>query len=401
MKKIILCTFFVFSLPAFAIVINEEVFKDNGGDVNNVPQSIKYANNDLRERSFSNEFLAVGSIPGCTATWIGNDTKGWSYILTAAHCVSYKDTVNEVWSRFTSWDGRVIAKGSGYSYVPKERINVPAGFGGASTDIAILQLPTTDIILDKAGNPVSKPVLYDGDQELGKTVSFVGYGSWGVGLNGSGGYQPEKGPRRLYGESVIDAIFEQNHGIAARYHPTGNSKKWARIAPGDSGSAWWQEHKGVNTIIATTNGGSARESTGARVSQYIDWIRSVYIDANVLSNELLHWGKNFGEGVVGDYYKGTDPDTGELAIYRLDRTNDGFYWYFPRGKQNNYYWTYVGPRNWAWGDKGKIGDLYLAHINGDKVLLRLQRVNSNGHYWYYPSEKVDNHNWEFVKTLNK
>ncbi|MEF1220716.1 trypsin-like serine protease, partial [Photobacterium damselae] len=175
MKKIILCTFFIFSLPASAIVINEEVFKDNGGDVNNVPQSIKYANNDLREKSFSNEFLAVGVLPTCTATWIGNDTKGWSYILTAAHCVSYKDTVNEVWSRFTSWNGRVIAEGNGYSYVPQERINGR----GASTDIAILQLPTVDILVDKAGNPVPKPVLYDGEQEFGNTVSFVGYGIWG------------------------------------------------------------------------------------------------------------------------------------------------------------------------------------------------------------------------------
>ncbi|MEF1206121.1 trypsin-like serine peptidase [Photobacterium damselae] len=397
MKKIILCTFFIFSLPASAIVINEEVFKDNGGDVNNVPQSIKYANNDLREKSFSNEFLAVGVLPTCTATWIGNDTKGWSYILTAAHCVSYKDTVNEVWSRFTSWNGRVIAEGNGYSYVPQERINGR----GASTDIAILQLPTVDILVDKAGNPVPKPVLYDGEQEFGNTVSFVGYGIWGVGFNGSGGYRPENGPRRLYGESIIDSIFEQNRGIGATYHPTGHSKKWARIASGDSGSAWWQEHKGVNTIIATTNGGHARMSTGARVSKYIDWIRSIYTDARLLSNELLHWGKNFGNGVVGDYYKAGDPDTGELIIYRLDRTNNGFYGYFPKGKQNNYYWTYVGPRNWTRGEKGKIGDLYLADINRDDVLLRLRSVNASGYYWYYPTEKVNNRNWEFINTLNK
>ncbi|MEF1220304.1 hypothetical protein REH76_21425, partial [Photobacterium damselae] len=95
------------------------------------------------------------------------------------------------------------------------------------------------------------------------------------------------------------------------------------------------------------------------------------------------------------------PDTGELIIYRLDRTNNGFYGYFPKGKQNNYYWTYVGPRNWTRGEKGKIGDLYLADINRDDVLLRLRSVNASGYYWYYPTEKVNNRNWEFINTLNK
>ncbi|EKP0260263.1 trypsin-like serine protease [Aeromonas sobria] len=269
---------------AHAILINEEVFEDNGGDLSDIAMSIRYANDDLRERSYINPFFTVGRISGCTATWLGTDDDDWVYILTAAHCFNYQGQVTSLNSTFTAWDGKVIAKGNGYGYVPSQRINKPSGMKGGSTDIGILKLPLNDILVDDDGNPVRKPVIYDGRGELNKKVIFVGYGAWGVGLDTKGSYGPASGPRRLYGESTIDSFYELDHGISASYKPTGITSQWARVASGDSGSAWWQRINGVNVIVATTNGGSEKKSTGARVSKYAGWIQSIYSDVNLFSD---------------------------------------------------------------------------------------------------------------------
>lgn len=269
---------------ADALVIDEATFKYYGGDVTDVANSIKTHNEQLRASSYSTPWLVVGHIGGCTATWLGN--KGdWTYVLSAAHCVDYRGTETAVNRTFTSSDGRVIASGPGTAYVPSQRIEKPPGMGGASTDIAILKLPLRNPMHDATGNPIDRPILNDALDEKGRDVIFVGYGSWGVGTNGSGSYWPAKDDRRLYGRSRIDSIFELDYGISASYEPAGPSPFWARVAAGDSGSAWWQMRDAGPVIIATTNGGGASYSTGARVSKYVDWIKSVYPDARFLSAE--------------------------------------------------------------------------------------------------------------------
>lgn len=269
---------------AGAVVIDEATFNDYGGDVTDVANSIKTHNEQLRASSYSTPWLVVGHIGGCTGTWLGNK-EGWAYVLSAAHCVDYRGTETAVNRTFTSSDGRVVASGPGTAYVPSQRIEKPPGMGGASTDIAILKLPLRNPMHDATGDPIDRPILNDALDEKGRDVIFVGYGSWGVGSNGSGSYWPASGERRLYGRSRIDGIFELDHGISARYEPAGPSPFWALVAAGDSGSAWWQMRDSGPVIIATTNGGSASYSTGARVSKYVDWIKSVYPDARLLSAE--------------------------------------------------------------------------------------------------------------------
>lgn len=286
MKKLIIPIMILISNSASALVINQNVFEENGGDLRDIKNSLKYSNNSLRDKSFEKQYLSVGKIPNCTATWLGNDNQ-WSYILTAAHCIRYTSEKTPINSRFLSWDDREIAKGHGFAYVPKERIHKPNGFGGASTDIAILQLPIHDILTDKQGNLVTSPIINDEFNEYGKIVSFVGYGTWGVGLNQSGSYFPASGQRRLYGESIIQQIYEKEHGIGALYDPTGKTQRWARVAPGDSGSAWWQVNDGFNTIIATTNGQNSRSSSGARVAKYASWIKKIYPSVSLLSDMKL------------------------------------------------------------------------------------------------------------------
>jgi hypothetical protein len=269
---------------AHAVVIDEATFKYYGGNTADVANSIKTYNDKLRAFSYETPWLVVGDIGGCTATWLG-EKDGWSYVLTAAHCVNYQGIETPVDRTFTATGGRVIASGPGTAYVPPQRIQAPPGMGGASTDIAILKLPARNPMLDATGKPVGQPILNDALDEKGRDVIFVGYGSWGVGTDGSGAYWPAKGERRLYGRSRIDSIFELDHGIGASFQPVGPSPFWARTAAGDSGSAWWQIRDGNPVIIATTNGGHDTLSTGARISKYANWIKSVYLDARFLSME--------------------------------------------------------------------------------------------------------------------
>lgn len=269
---------------AHPLVIDQATFTLNGGDVLDVANSIKTHNDVLRAYSYNTPWLAVGSIGTCTATWLG-DQDSWSYVLTAAHCVDYTAEATSVDRTFTAWDGRVVASGPGTAYVPPERIYTPSGMGGASTDIAVLKLPTRAPIISATGRPLERPILNDALDEIGRDVVFVGYGAWGVGAEQSGSFAPATGARRLYARARIDSIFEKDHGIGARYQGVGPSASWGRVAPGDSGSAWWQLRDGRAVIIATTNGGHATLSTGARVAKYIAWLRGVYAEVRLASAE--------------------------------------------------------------------------------------------------------------------
>jgi hypothetical protein len=213
----------VASSAAHALRIDEATFKYYGGDSADLANSIKTHNDQLRAFSYETPWLAVGEVGGCTATWLG-DNGGWTYVLTAAHCAGYQGTETAVTKRFTTLDRRVVASGRGTAYVPPQRINKPAGMGGASTDIAILKLPTLHPIADVLGKPVERPILNDDPHEKDRDVIFVGYGSWGVGAKGSGSYWPANGERRLYGRSRIDSIFELGYGIGASYRSAGPSR---------------------------------------------------------------------------------------------------------------------------------------------------------------------------------
>ncbi|MCA9238019.1 MAG: hypothetical protein KDA44_21245, partial [Planctomycetales bacterium] len=178
------------------------------------------------------------------------------------------------------------------------------------SDIGIIELSGIATIRDAQGAVVPRPLLYDGSGEQGVTNAFVGYGSWGIGSQGSnGGLFPSSGPRRAGGTNVINSLFESGKGIGTRFDAPGSATAGVNesaVASGDSGSAWWQQHDGRWAIIATTNVGSGTtygtSSTGARVSRYIDWIESVYSDVqrwSVLLGDVNRDGFVRGNG-LGD-----------------------------------------------------------------------------------------------------
>lgn len=280
---------------AHSVIISDDVFMENGGDLKNIPGTIAKAMEPLRQKSYDTQFQSVGILDTggvlCTATWIGDAEDSNSvFLLTAAHCTEGTQQKGTAKYKFTDFSGGVTAAGEGIYVTSPYRFSHTPGFGGASTDIALIKLPKIADICDASGKKIPQPVLYDLSDlegEINKEVWFAGYGLWGTGTGDSNyDYQPAFGTRRAAGASIITDIFENIHGISANFEPHSGrtTSKWARLTSGDSGSAWWQKHQGIWTIIATSNGTGGSYSTGARVSLYTNFIKSVYPQARFLSN---------------------------------------------------------------------------------------------------------------------
>ena len=284
-----------------AVVLNDAHFEASGGDANNVAGTLDAGYADARAYSIEGQFQAVGNLGGfCTTTWLGNDTaNNKTYLLTAAHCVEGSGHLGSISTSFTDWQGNSTSV-SGIVHLPPERTD-PETFGcggGACSDIAVLELDGQINIQNGSGQAIAQPLIYDGDKEQGFENSFVGYGSWGIGSSGSnGGLSPSSGARRAGATNIINGFFESDKGIGTDFDAPGSDNarlEESNVAPGDSGSAWWQEHLGHWTIIATTNGFSNNGaygggSTGARASQYVDWIGIGLSRRATLERERLGW----------------------------------------------------------------------------------------------------------------
>lgn len=246
-----------------------------------------------RLASLKDPFYSVGQLKtlngrqfaNCTATWLG-ELESDTYILTAAHCIPYKNKVTIINSTFINWDGQIIASGNGKAYVKEELLS--DGWN-AATDIAILVLPKKATPLNSSGEPVASPIFYDGSDENDKAVELVGYGMM---LKGKKPPLPVKDPRygRLWGKSKISPLPKlkniQDFALGAKYEYSGITDNWAKVTFGDSGSAWWQDHAGIKTIIAVTCCGDPTYGSGARISKNVDWIKNIYPEAKFLSEVI-------------------------------------------------------------------------------------------------------------------
>ncbi len=114
------------SAQAHAVVVSEEVFVANGGDLNDIAGTITDANDALREKSKSAPFYAVGWIGWCTATWLGDDGE-WTYVLTAAHCTNDDALEHTMTVSFEDYRGETIASGTTTAYLHPYRLNRPDG----------------------------------------------------------------------------------------------------------------------------------------------------------------------------------------------------------------------------------------------------------------------------------
>lgn len=274
--------------PVNALIINDDDFVANGGNLSNIRGTIAKAMDPYRLASYMPPFLPVGRLvlPGglCTGTWLGNSHDGYyTYVLTAAHCVGReyhqgKPLSGSLKALFIDWNKRLIGQ-NGTVYVPVARNQ--ESYGNASTDIAILKMNRKGDILDAEGQAVIKPSINTHFNEAGKQVWLAGYGTWGTGTGGENiHYRPiyHLTERRALASSRIHIhYFEQNRAMSAGFIPNLSSPYQARTSSGDSGSAWWlRNDEGQWVIAGVSSGSTPYASTATRISMYVDWLQHYY-----------------------------------------------------------------------------------------------------------------------------
>jgi hypothetical protein len=268
------------AFPAHAIYINEEAFKDAGGNVAAIDATATKAFSARRARSFQAPFDASAVSRDCSPTWIGNEGN-FAWFLTAAHCLPYNNATRFAISERFELQQAVVAEGTGWAFLPPDRI----GSGRSSTDIALVRLPLASPPAE--WTRITRPVLYDGSDEGERQVHFVGHGNWGVGKTEVNTQPPRGLPRRLWGTSDVLGASAGDWELQAPFSPFGHSDFKARPTVGDSGGAWWQQHfGGYWAIVATTSSGSPSWSFGVRMSKRTDWITGLFPGATTLTKRL-------------------------------------------------------------------------------------------------------------------
>jgi hypothetical protein len=304
--------------------MSDPYFVKEGGDLRNIAGTITPAMKRAREASLAPQFLSVVQIDrGCTATWIGDETKGrekYSYFLTAAHCPRPDDVGNFNMVPIDDWSEKSIApSGVDYFIHPKyppgnrdKRVTTDPAH-----DIAIARVSNALPILDQRVAAIAPPTLYSGDREHERSeMWFAGYGQWNVLSkfgNPKSGFKPGTGTQRAAGSGKLNAERGDLANLLSAH--VGN----VVAAPGDSGSAWWQQQAdGSWSIIAVTAAGNGKgKAIGPRISHHLDWIKSIYpgvkvsnphaIKINAAKRVHTHWETEYD--IVGYVFpdgKGTD-----------------------------------------------------------------------------------------------
>jgi hypothetical protein len=272
------------SLSAHAfILISEQDFLARGGDLTQADRSYPRVFAQLTARSEAHPFFAVGLLEHnngyCTATWLGNDEHQHNaWFLTAAHCVPASTAGrNRYEASFTDWSGNIMATGVGTAYAHPDYLSRGLGQSGSAADVAVIRLPRVGPLLDAQLLPVEPPLLYDENREQTRSIDWVGYGQWGIGTAGpKQNWQPDIPSRRIWSRTMLAAFNETGKSGVVSGSPRYPGGYWARSAPGDSGSAWWQQQQGIWTIVATTFGGKGPVSVGPRISRYAGWIQAQF-----------------------------------------------------------------------------------------------------------------------------
>ena len=260
---------------AEAVMISEAKFVELGGNRDAVERTFPAVLAQLRARSLSAQFLAVGMIDRCTATWLGEQGPH-TYLLTAAHCVhaaSGQATANR--QTFRDWRGQVIAQGEGWAVKPPHRPGTRPGWY-LSEDIAVLRLPRVATPVDARGRRLDSPTIAEDDLQVSDSVHFVGYGRAGV---GSTHVPVPRAQSRVTGEALVSDVIAQGRSVVTAYEPRASHPSWAFPVSGDSGSALWRANQGywqVAGVAASMYWEPVFLAQAPQVSRYAAWIDGIF-----------------------------------------------------------------------------------------------------------------------------
>ncbi|MGE5506838.1 MAG: trypsin-like serine protease [Actinomycetota bacterium] len=226
-----------------------------------------------------------------SATWIGNGEDGHAYLLTAAHIFSLPARADAYVVRTPG--GRVVKADKVWLH--------PLWNGSLDTrtgyDVAILRTraPITDAM--------PQPVLYAGNAEAGRLLTFVGFGSRGI---GSTGQQDRfyRGSEKAAAQGTIDQVvppaapvpvgadggnylgvfLPKEDGSLKNPYGGGNrpaTRLGGLLGSGDSGGSAWIRSADRWLLVGVNSNGSGTAAYGdtswfTRISPLRSWISGIF-----------------------------------------------------------------------------------------------------------------------------
>jgi hypothetical protein len=289
MFRSLLLTLLLIAPAAPAVVILDSTWAEEGGHDDD-PSAGFGAAIELAYRPAFRATVALSADGGdtwgdCTGTWIGNDARH-GYVLTAAHCFEDEESSldpQDVLVRSTG--GRVYRVVN--SAIHEDYVDTELTTG---EDLAILWLhrPVND-----AGPP---PLLYGGDDEYGRLLTFVGYGARGVASNGEHEDYHDGGDERAAAQGVIEVVKdeaddEDSGNYLGVFLPAEDgsienphdgevypaNRLVGLLGSGDSGGPAWMRIDGRWVVAGVNSNGTGNAEAGetswfVRVSGQREWI---------------------------------------------------------------------------------------------------------------------------------
>jgi hypothetical protein len=283
--------------PVHAVVIQDSLWQSQGG-TQSQPWAGFGANLKLAAEPQFRAVLALsrdGETWGeASGIWIGNDA-GHAYLLTSAHIFEIPPAVDTYVVRAP--DGKILHA---------DKVWMHPQWGGdfdtrTGHDLVILRLAEP---LHTAGPP---PALYDGDDEAGQLITFVGFGSRGIGSTGEEA-RFYRGSDKAAAQGVVDQVVDLLSPLPAdadggNYlgvwlpradgslaNPYGGSRTPATplvglLGSGDSGGGAWMSLGASWVVVGVNSNGSGNASYGdtswfTRVSAQKAWIQKIFPGAH-------------------------------------------------------------------------------------------------------------------------
>lgn len=239
---------------------------------------------DAKYRVAASELPALADLPG-----EGHGVLiAPQWVVTAAHAVAGGHGVEQVTVAGKARQVERLVIHPGYKKLPQELIDQAIRDGdatgvmdflAASDDVALLKLaaPATDVA------PIA---VYEGGDELGKTVEIIGKGATGTGARG---HDP-KGPNRTELRRAFNRITRADERWICYVFdkPPQALPLEGMLGNGDSGSSVLVEAEGQRRVaglaswkilqgnpVTTRPGAYGQSGCNVRLSRYAGWIESV------------------------------------------------------------------------------------------------------------------------------
>jgi hypothetical protein len=278
---------------AHAVVILDSTWEEEGGSEDDPTAGFTAALDLAAEPQFQS-VIALStdgeSWGEASATWLGNDDDH-AYLLTAGHIFDLPAKIDEYVARAP--DGHVVKVDKLWVHpLWNGDPNIRTGY-----DFTIMRLEEP---LEGTG---PQPTLYTGSSEEGKLITFVGYGSRGIGSTGEDDKYYE-GSDKAAAQGIVDisadpvdpvpedeeaggyltvALPKEDGSVEL---PTGGATKPATrlaglLGSGDSGGSAWMKVGGVWEIVGVNSNGTGKAQYGdtssfGRVTFMHDWIEKIF-----------------------------------------------------------------------------------------------------------------------------